>query len=421
MFSSFFAWRIFLPLAAAGLSALQATAQVQPVDPLTALPSVTTTLRQALDAAWVLSPQSRTSANRLAELQARQSAAGSWISGEPVATLAHRTDRLNANSGFREYEAEVELPLFNPGVRSATQRQIAAERLAFEPQQALARLKLAGELRELAASLATAGIEQELAQRKLAEARTLTLDVERRVKAGDTARVDALLAQALVHQADAALQTASSSQIRLTTQWRALTGLPTVPTASLAETSPPSPALDPSAHPAIQAAQTQLQAALARLALTETDRRDPMVLGAGMSRERPAFGAGGETTLRLALKIPLGGENRNAPRLAAARAELDDAQAQLDAAIRQSLADVDATTAELAAARRTQVLASQRAALSGQVQALVTKAFRLGEADLPSRLRTDNEKFEADLAEARARTDVQRAVSKLNQALGLMP
>ena len=55
------------------------------------------------------------------------------------------------------------------------------------------------------------------------------------------------------------------------------------------------------------------------------------------------------------------------------------------------------------------------------MQTLVAKAYRLGESDLPTRLRADSEKFEADLSLARARVGLQRAVSQLNQALGLLP
>ena len=66
-------------------------------------------------------------------------------------------------------------------------------------------------------------------------------------------------------------------------------------------------------------------------------------------------------------------------------------------------------------------LMAERARLSTEVQALVAKAYRLGESDLPTRLRADSEKFEADLSLARARVGLQRAISQLNQALGLLP
>ncbi len=383
------------------------------------------TLRQALDAAWEISSQSRSLDNRRSELAAKEKAAGSWISGEPVAALAQRTDRLNKNDGFREVEAEIEFPLWNRGVRAATQADIAAQRLGFDGQFALSKLKLAGELRALAASAATAQVELDLNKRKLLEANALTQDLVRRVKAGENARVDALQTQVLVQQAQAAMAQAEGQLARVQSQWRSLTGLATV--APLEEKLVAMAANEAIAapisadHPALRQSQAQLSGAQAKLALANADKRDPISVGVGIARERGSFAASNETTLRIALRIPLGGDNRNAPRQAAARAELDASQADLDALQRQLLAEVAAANAELLAARNAQIAASERVRLSTEVQTLITKSWRLGDSDLPARLRADNEQFEASLSLARAAIDVQRAIANLNQAHGVFP
>ena len=383
------------------------------------------TLRQALDAAWEISSQSRSLDNRRSELAAKEKAAGSWIFGEPVAALAQRTDRLNKNDGFRELEAEIELPLWNRGVRAATQADVAAQRLGFDGQFALSKLKLAGELRALAASAAIAQVELDLNKRKLLEANALTQDLMRRVKAGENARVDALQTQVLVQQAQAAMAQAEGQLARLQSHWRSLTGLATVapleeklaPIATNEFISAPVSA----DHPALRQSQAQLSGAQAKLALVNADKRDPMSVGVGIARERGSFAASNETTLRVVLRIPLGGDNRNAPRQAAARAELDASQADLDALQRQLLAEVAAANAELLAARTVQIAASERVRLSTEVQTLITKSWRLGDSDLPTRLRADNEQFEASLSLARADIDVQRAIANLNQAHGVFP
>ena len=388
-------------------------------------PNQPPTLRQALDAAWEISSQSRSLDNRRSELAAKEKAAGSWIFGEPVAALAQRTDRLNKNDGFRELEAEIELPLWNRGVRAATQADVAAQRLGFDGQFALSKLKLAGELRALAASAASAQVELDLNKRKLLEANALTQDLMRRVKAGENARVDALQTQVLVQQAQAAMAQAEGQLARLQSHWRSLTGLATVapleeklaPIATNEFISAPVSA----DHPALRQSQAQLSGAQAKLALVNADKRDPMSVGVGIARERGSFAASNETTLRFALRIPLGGDNRNAPRQAAARAELDASQADLDAVQRQLLAEVAAANAELLAARTVQIAASERLRLSTEVQTLITKSWRLGDSDLPTRLRADNEQFEASLSLARADIDVQRAIANLNQAHGVFP
>ena len=394
-------------------------------------PSDSPTLRQALDAAWQLSPSARAESNRRSELAARDRAVSSWISGSPAVGIAHRTDRLNRNEGFREYEAEVEFPLWNPGVRAATQADVSAQRVGFEGQFNAAKLKLAGELRVAAASIAIARVERNLNQRKLQDANVLVQDISRRVKVGENARVDALQAQSVMQQAQAALAQAQGQLDRTQSQWRALTGLAIAPAldeslASAAATGMQTIAASGSQiltpdHPALRQAQAQVGSAQAKLALVDADRRDPMSVGVGVGRERSVFAAPGETRLRIALRIPLGGGNRNAPKSAAARAELDAAQAELDALQRQVPADIAAATAELKAARTAQTAAAERNRLSTEVQTLIAKSWRLGDSDLPTRLRADNEQFEASLALARATIDVQRAIANLNQANGILP
>ena len=89
--------------------------------------------------------------------------------------------------------------------------------------------------------------------------------------------------------------------------------------------------------------------------------------------------------------------------------------------VRQTESGIAAAHADLDAARRQEALAAQRATLSTQMQVLVAKSHRLGESDLPTRMRADNEKFDADLSLARARIALQRAISQLNQSLGMLP
>ena len=398
-------------------SASAQTASPQPNQP----PS----LKQALDAAWQLGGSSRASTNRRIELAAKEKAASGWISGEPVAGVAHRTDRLNRNDGFRDYEAEIELPLWNPGVRAAAQADVAAQRQGFDGQSALSKLKLAGELRALSASAATAQAELDLNKRKLQDVSLLAQDLNRRVKAGENARVDGLQAQVLVQQAQAAIAGAEGQLTRLQNQWRSLTGLATVAQADevlsgLASNDATTAPISPD-HPALRYTQAQLGSARAKLALAEADKRDAMSVGVGVGRERSNFASANETKLRLALRIPLGGDNRNAPRLAAASAELDTAQAEADAVQRQLPAEVATATADLRAARLAQSAAQERVRLSTEVQVLITKSWRLGDSDLPTRLRADNEQFEASLSLARTAIDVQRAIANLNQALGILP
>ena len=379
-------------------------------------------LRQAFDAAWLHNP-SRAFDSHHIELQARQRAAARWFYGEPLATVAHRTDRFSQNEGFRDVDAELELPLWNPGVRAATQNDISAQQQLLDDQFALARLKLAGELRTLVANAAAAQVDIGLSQRKLAEAQALAQDLGRRVKAGESARVDVLQVQTLVHQVQAALAQANSQLTRLQHQWQSITGLPTIAPLQEALTHfyGDAAVAVPSDHPAQRHVQSQVRSAQAKLALADTDQRDPMAVAVGVALERPRAMAASDLKLRIALRVPLGGDNRNGAKQAAARTELNVAQAQADAVMRTLKADLAIAAADLQAAQLAQEVARERLRLSTEVQMLMAKSWRLGESDLPTRLRADNEQFEAQVLLARATLDIQRAISNLNQAYGQLP
>ena len=76
---------------------------------------------------------------------------------------------------------------------------------------------------------------------------------------------------------------------------------------------------------------------------------------------------------------------------------------------------------ELDQARTVLGLTEARYTLATDTQRLLAKAFALGELDLIARLRAENERFEAELQFTRAKLEAARAISRLNQALGVLP
>ena len=354
-------------------------------------------------------------ANRQAELNAREQAANAVLSGTPSVTLSQRSDRLNANRGLREYEAGLAFPLWRAGVRAATTTQVESDRSALFADDSSSKLKLAAELRDLVASAALNTIERDLAEHKLEDARVLLQDTQRRVKSGERPRIDTLQASAAERLAAVQLAQADAARVVLQAQWRALTGLVQLSNPEESVLAPPVE------HPRMLAAEARVRAAQTRLVLTELDKRDAPELGVGVTHERALTSEASQNALRLSLRIPFGGVTHNAPRLSAARAELSAAEADRDAVQRQVQADLHAAQAGLLASQVVQSLAAERSALSAEAQALVAKSYQLGESDLPTRLRTDHESFEAQLALARARAETQRAIARLNQSSGLLP
>ena len=84
-------------------------------------------------------------------------------------------------------------------------------------------------------------------------------------------------------------------------------------------------------------------------------------------------------------------------------------------------AEVDTARVRVESARTLVASAKQRAQLARESRGFFQKAFRLGETDLPTRLRIELEAAEAERQVARTRIELAAAVSALRQAMGLLP
>jgi len=382
-----------------------------------ALPAHAQNLRDAAEAAWKRQPLAQAQAARESEYAARREAANSLTPEPPAIAFGHRTDQGNRNEGRREWEAEISLPLWLPGQKGRQTAVLDAERSQFDTGVAAARLKIAGEVREIYWQARLADSEFALARRKVEAAATLAGDVARRVNAGDLARVDMNQAQAAQQSARAALAEAELKTFRAHQAFATLTGMTALPSDGERAGAPSAP----EAHPELLALQRAVASAQARLTQAALDRRDSPELALAMTRERGAFEHPFDNTLTFRLRLPFATNARNQPRIAGANAGMIEAQSAYGLVRNKLAADIDAARRELAQAQALRQLAESRFVLLAEAHRLLARAFSLGELDFVSRLRAENERFEAESNRERAALDASRAISRLNQALGLLP
>ena len=382
-----------------------------------ALPAHAQSLRDAVEAAWMRQPLAQARAARESEYAARREAAHALTPEPPAIAFGHRTDQVNRNEGRREWEAEFSLPLWLPGQKGRQTAVVDAERSQFDTAVAAARLRIAGEVRDSYWQARLAESELALARRKVEEATTLAGDVARRVNAGDLARVDLNQAQAAGHSARAALAEAESKAFRARQAFATLTGMVALP--SDGERPRAQPSLE--GHPELLALQRAVAAAQARLTQAALDRRDSPELALAMTRERDAFDPPFDNTLSFRLRLPFATGARNQPRIAGANAQMIEAQAAYQLERNKLAAEIDAARRELAQTEAVRQLAETRFVLLAEAHRLLARAFSLGELDFVSRLRAENERFEAESNRDRAALEASRAASRLNQAQGLLP
>ncbi len=376
------------------------------------------TLREAVERAWARQPGAQAQPARTEEFAAKREAAGALFPEPPSLSVSNRNDRLNRNTGVSEWEVGIALPLWLPGEQGRLSALVNAERDQYDTGLTAAKLRIAGDVRDAYWQAHLTENELALARRKAQEAAVLAADVERRVKAGDLARVDLNQAQAAERLARAALTEAEIKDFKARQAFAVLTGMGPLPAAEEI-IAPAGSALD--SHPVLAPLQRAVVTTQAKLRQAAQSLRNNPELELGLQRERGLFDEPYSNSVIARFKLPFATDARNKPRVAAANAELIEAQAAYGIERVKVAAEIEAAQRELEQSRAVVQLIEARFTLTADTQRLLARAFALGELDLISRLRAENERFEAELNFTRARHEAARAISRLNQALGVLP
>jgi cobalt-zinc-cadmium efflux system outer membrane protein len=375
-------------------------------------------LRAAVNAAWERSPELAASPGRQAAAAARGRSAGGITPGPPSLGGGFVTDGVGNARGGREAELSVATPLWLPGEGTASRRVADADLSRLTAQQQAQRLAVAGEVREALATVALAGVETAGADARLRDARTLEGDVARRVRGRDAAEAELLTARLDRMEAEIALGERRAALEGARLAFRSLTGMEPDPAALNEPDQPPGVV---ATHPRVLEAEGAVAAADAARRLTALQRRDSPEVGLLARRSREAGSERYDNRAGFQFRFPFGSEARNAPRQAAAEADLTEAAATATNVRRQVELQAARARVDLVAVRQALGIARERAAVLRQQRALSEAAFRGGQVALGDVIRVRALTTEAEVAQGRADVAVRQARSRVNQALGILP
>jgi cobalt-zinc-cadmium efflux system outer membrane protein len=356
--------------------------------------------------------------------RAQQTAAQAWTPEPAALELSNKTDRLNRNEGAREFEVGVAMPLWLPGERSSSAALADAESAAIESRATAAQLLVAATVRDAWWQWQRARIEVDTARDLLENTRRIAADVTRRTKAGDLARADHHQAEGAVASAEANMAQAVAGLAVARHHLRALAGAASSlseATGVLAEPDPDAASAELEAHAALQDLKARATVAEGTAALASTQSRANPELILATTSDRGAFDEASQQSITLAVRIPFGSGPRHEARTAKARAEAAEVQAQLALERERLMAEREAARVRVEAYRTQLAAAERRAQLARESRGFFDKSFRLGETDLPTRLRIEAEAAEAERQAARTRIELAAAISAWRQALGLLP
>lgn len=384
-----------------------------------AWPAQAQTMASVLVQAWGRHPLAASSTLNRSAAQARADIADSLTPGPASLSLSTLDDQPGANRGKKEWELEVETPLWLPGQRGAAQAEAGAIQKELETQQQVLRLQLAGEVREAWWAVAEARSKHALAAARLAGSQALASDVARRVRVGELARVDHNLAQVEQIAAQAELDDAQSALQQAQQSFQVVTGI-AAPDILPPEALPSAEsAMD--THPQVRAAVASKDLAQAKLTLAQTSQRGAPTLAVRLVRDRADFSDAYADAVGLKLTIPFSLGARVRQEMDSNQAQLLQAEAEYTQTLHRTALATQTSQRLLAASQLQLDLAAKRLTLTQDNLTLLEKSFKLGESDLPALLRARAAHFDAQALLQRQQINAYAAVSRINQSRGILP
>jgi cobalt-zinc-cadmium efflux system outer membrane protein len=231
-------------------------------------------------------------------------------------------------------------------------------------------------------------------------------------------RADFNQAEGLLAQAQALRAEAGAFEAQARYRLQSLSGQPPASTDIEPE---PLPASAVNVHPLLRELHARRDLARRGVELARAQNRANPELAVSTRRDRAGNGEPNEQTWALSLRIPFAGGPRHDARVATANADAIEADIELAREEERLQRETEAMRLQLEATRQQLTAAETRARLAADNRGFYEKSFRLGESDLPTRLRIEAEAFEAERALGRARIGLAQGISQLRQVLGLLP
>lgn len=376
-------------------------------------------LRDVLEKTFDRNPQQHVLQAIDGEIRYRNVHAQSFLPSSPALSVRHQNDAIGSGRGEREWEAEVELPVWLPGERTARQNLAASTQQKLAASREGLMLQVAGVLRDAIWDIGINKENAELYDARYITAQKLEQDVERRYKAGELAKVDLMLVQSETLQAQTDSLKANAELKHAKHRYISLTGLNEMPANSKETLSTITDLTE--LHPFIQEIASNIEIAKGERGLAEVERRENPQFVISTRSQRGAFDNQYNDSIGFKVRIPFDNEAKSAPLLAAAEtnlakrlAERDQLQITMESMLHEAEHNLDVTKAELE-------LVTMQNKIAQENVLLARKAFSLGETDLVNLLRVQALAFEAEKAVATRKIQLQWDIARYNQAVGVLP
>lgn len=374
------------------------------------------TLKTLTDYVFLNHPGRQAESSMDALAQSRAALAGQLFAEPLGLSVNHYNDVIGSSDGLQEWETSVEMPIWLPGEKRQQQnlsRHLAAEVPYY--QQRL-RLEASAQVREHVWQVMLAAAKVRHAEVLQENAENLLNNVENRVKGGDLAQSEALLAQTHQLEMRSSLEAAKMQLQQSLNQYQYLTGQQVLPD-EIEERLPLSQTIELD-HPLLAELTQQIARQRSVIANARYDNARHPSLSLGVKRERDEHADPYNNSIGVGISFALNDGQYQQPAIAEAGRQLAELQIAQQQQKRQLEANLLAAMDHYKSLEQRQALLKEQFEVSQQYVAMQQRSFDMGGIDLTSLLRSQEvtDKHRHQLLQLEI--EIQQQIARINQIAG---
>lgn len=409
---------IFVLLAALNVSTSSAAVIAEETHEDTLIINSNLSLREVLEKTIARSPQQAILAAQQYEVMAKKKMADSTLPLSPSVSLLHQNDTLGSGRNERDWQAQLELPIWLPQQKNARAKVADFSASSLDVNTEQLQLQVAGVLRDAVWTIALNRNDVELHQQKLTISEKLEADIQKKFQAGEVAKTDLMLVQQETLLAHKNLIRAEAELMHAHFRYSQLTGLNEIP-ETLEEGQ--SSLVDFNQSPQWRSAEAKVALAQSERDLSAVERRENPHIIFNARSSQGAFDTQYNQSVGVQIRIPLDTEVRSAPILAASEQVYGEAISQRENLRRLLETDLHEAEHNLLVSKKELSIAAQQFDIASNSAELAQKAYQLGELDLLSLLKIRSQAFEAERGYTTRQLQVKWDTARYNQAVGVLP
>lgn len=361
-------------------------------------------------------------ATPVGEEQAQRHAAlgRSWMAGRPSLELNYVDDSPMDDTGLREIEGGIQLPLWRPGEKRNARRLGEAYQNAADSWKEYLKLSVAGRLRQSLTEIERAETILNLERQSTRDAEQLLSTTQALFNAGSVPRLDVMQAENLLLAQRKVTLRAEAMLVDAEREYAILTGLDTRPAGPYREKQSAGNEIEPD-HPVLRYLRSQ--AAIAESAVNRAERlaKGSPTLSLGVRREQGSYMEPEVDSFGLGLSIPFGGGAFVSAAGSDARREQVNAEVRWQKTWRELNRQLHEVEHELFLTAESLKLSKEQARLGGQRYEMARTAFETGETTLTEVLRALREYRDSEKEFQTLQVRRQALITEYNQTIGVLP